>query len=117
VKAFLKPIEITDEELGLEAIEALTPDELYLKHKHTRRHARGRWQPQVFDRRSREDWLSGGPGGPAAAGPRGGLDATAVAAARVEKILAGHDVPPLPPAVQAALAAILAKAEARVRPA
>jgi trimethylamine:corrinoid methyltransferase-like protein len=40
-----------------------------------------------------------------------------VAAARVEQILAGHEVPALPPAVQAALAAIVAKAEARVRPA
>jgi trimethylamine--corrinoid protein Co-methyltransferase len=117
VKAFLRPIEITDEELGLDAIEQVGPGELFLKHKHTRRHARDRWQPQVFDRRSREEWLTGGAGGPAAAGTNGGLDATAVAAARVEQILAGPGAPPLPPAVQAALDGILARAEARVRPA
>lgn len=40
-----------------------------------------------------------------------------MAAARVEQILAGHKVPALPLAVQAALDGILARAEARVRPA
>jgi trimethylamine--corrinoid protein Co-methyltransferase len=117
VKAFLKPIEITDEELGLEAIEQVGPGGLFLKHKHTRRRARDRWQPRVFDRRSREDWLAGGAGGPAAAGSSGGLDATAVAAARVTQILAGPGAPPLPAEVDAAIEAVVAKAEARVRPA
>ena len=110
-------MEITDEELGLEAIEKVGPGGLFLKHKHTRRHARDRWQPQVFDRRSRDEWLAGGPGGPAAAGSASGVDATAVAAARVERILAEHDAPPLPPEADAAIEAVLAKAEARVRPA
>ena len=68
IRAFLRPVEITDEELGLEAIEQVGPGGLFLKHKHTRRHARDRWQPQVFDRRSRDEWLAGGAGGPAAAG-------------------------------------------------
>jgi trimethylamine--corrinoid protein Co-methyltransferase len=115
IRAFLRPVEITDEELGLEAIEQVGPGGLFLKHKHTRRHARDRWQPQVFDRRSRDEWLAGGTGGPAAAGATGGLDATAVAAARVERILAGHDAPPLPEDVDAAIDAVLERAEARVR--
>ncbi len=59
VKAFLRPVEITDEELGLEAIEQVGPGGLFLKHRHTRVHARDRWQPQVFDRRSRDEWLGG----------------------------------------------------------
>ena len=115
VKAFLRPVEITDEELGLDVIDEVGPGELFLKHRHTRRHARDRWQPQVFDRRSREEWLAGGAGGPAAAGSHGGLDATAVAAARVERILAEHDVPPLPPLADAAVEAVVARAEARAR--
>jgi trimethylamine--corrinoid protein Co-methyltransferase len=115
VKAFLRPVEITDEELGLDVIDQVGPGELFLKHKHTREHARDRWQPQVFDRRSRDEWLAGGAGGPAAAGPAGGLDATAVAAARVERILAEHDVPLLPRSVDAAIHAVLERAEARVR--
>ena len=52
-----------------------------------------------------------------AAGGEGGLHARAVAAARVEQILAGHGAPPLPAGVQAALDDIVARAEARVRPA
>jgi trimethylamine--corrinoid protein Co-methyltransferase len=117
VKAFLKPIEITDEELGLDVIDEVGPGELFLKHRHTRLHARDRWQPQVFDRRSRDEWLAGGAGGPAAAGPTGGLDATAVAAARVERILAEHRVPPLSADVDAAIHAVVERAERRVRPA
>ncbi len=116
IKAFLRPVEITDEELGLDAIEAVGPGGLFLKHRHTRVHARDRWQPQVFDRRSRDEWLAGGAGGPAAAGSASGLDATAVAAARVEQILAEHRAPPLPPEADAAIEAVLARAEARVRP-
>jgi trimethylamine--corrinoid protein Co-methyltransferase len=116
IKAFLRPVEITDEELGLEAIEAVGPGGIFLKHRHTRVHARDRWQPQVFDRRSRDEWLAGGAGGPAAAGSASGLDATAVAAARVEQILAEHRAPPLPPEADAAIEAVLARAEARVRP-
>jgi trimethylamine--corrinoid protein Co-methyltransferase len=117
VKAFLAPVEITDEALGLDVIDDVGPGELFLKHKHTRRHARDRWQPQVFDRRSRDEWLAGGAGGPAAAGSIGGLDATAVAAARVERMLAEHEVPPLPADVDAAIHAIIERAERRVRPA
>jgi len=40
-----------------------------------------------------------------------------VAAVRVEQILAGHEIPALPPAAQAALDGIVARTEARVRPA
>ena len=114
VKAFLTPVEISDEELGLDAIEQVGPGGLFLKHRHTRVHARDRRRPQVFDRRSRDEWLAGGAGGPAAAGRTGGLDATAVAAARVDRILAEHEVPPLPPDVDAAVHAVLERAERRV---
>ncbi len=52
VKSFLAPVEITDEELALDAIDEVGPGGTYLLHKHTRRHARERWQPRVFDRAS-----------------------------------------------------------------
>jgi len=102
VKAFLKPIEVTDEEMALDVIEEVGPGNMFLKHKHTRRHARDRWQPQVFDRRNHEEWERAG-----------ALDATAVAAARVDEILAQPNLDPLPTDVEAAIDAVIEKAEAR----
>ena len=60
VKSFLAPVEITDEELALDAIDEVGPGGTYLLHKHTRRHARERWQPRIFDRASWGTWVKGG---------------------------------------------------------
>jgi len=103
VKAFLKPIEVTDEEMALDVIEEVGPGNMFLKHKHTRRHARDRWQPRVFDRRNYEEWERAG-----------GLDAGQVAAARVDEILAEPNPDPLPVEVRAAIQAVIDKAEARL---
>ena len=108
VEHFLAPVEITDEALGLDAIEEVGPGGLFLKHKHTRRHARERFGGRVFDRRPRQDWEAGGPAG-------GGADATQVAAARVDEILSEHRPEPLPAEVAAAVRAVIDGAERRLR--
>jgi len=107
VESFLAPVAITDEALGLDAIEEVGPGGLFLKHRHTRRHARERFDGRVFDRRSHADWSAGGPAG-------GGADATQVAAARVDEILAGHRPEPLPADVAAAVHAVVDGAERRL---
>ena len=104
VEHFLAPVEITDEALGLDAIEEVGPGGLFLKHKHTRRHARERFSGRVFDRRPYQDWAAGGPAG-------GGADATEVAAGGVDGILAGHRPEPLPADVAAAVRAVIDGAE------
>jgi trimethylamine--corrinoid protein Co-methyltransferase len=103
VKHLTAPVEISDETLALDVIDQVGPGGLFLKHKHTRRHARDRFQPQVFERGTHEDWLA-----------RGGLDATARAAARVDEILASHVPEPLPKDVQRALRTVVENAEKRV---
>ncbi len=60
VKSFLAPVEISDEELALDAIDEVGPGGTYLLHKHTRRHARERWEPRIFDRASWGAWEKGG---------------------------------------------------------
>ena len=80
VKQLMTPVEIDDESLALDVIDEVGPGGVFLKHKHTRRHARDRFQPRVFERESYDDWLA-----------HGGLDATARAAARVDEILASHE--------------------------
>lgn len=104
IKAFMAPLDMTDEALGLDVIDEVGPGGLFLRHKHTRRHARDRFQPRVFDRRFYDDWSRGG-----------GQDATAVAAARVDELLATHEPQPLSDEATAAIDALLAEAEARVR--
>jgi trimethylamine--corrinoid protein Co-methyltransferase len=108
VEHFLAPVEVTDEALGLDVIEEVGPGGLFLKHKHTRRHARERFSGRVFDRRSRQEWEAGGPAG-------GGADATQVAAARVDEILAGHRPEPLAQEEAAAMRAVIEAAEKRLR--
>ena len=105
VKRLMAPVEIDDESLALDVIDQVGPGGLFLKHKHTRRHARDRFQPQVFERASHEDWLASG-----------GLDATARAAARVDAILASHAPEPLPNDTLRALRAVVEDAERRVQP-
>jgi trimethylamine--corrinoid protein Co-methyltransferase len=104
IKAFVAPVDLSDEALGLDVIDAVGPGGLFLKHRHTRRHARDRFQPRVFDRSTYEDWSA-----------RGGEDATAVAAARVDELLATHRPEPLPAKAQEAVDAVVARALARAR--
>ncbi len=73
-----------------------------LLHKHTRRHARERWEPRVFDRASWGQWV------------KDGKDATARAAEVVDEIIAAPVANPLPPDVAAAVHAVVEEAERRV---
>jgi trimethylamine--corrinoid protein Co-methyltransferase len=102
IKAFTAPVEINDETLALDVIDEVGPGGLFLKHRHTRLHARERFQPKLFDRSTYEDWTR-----------RGAKDATAVAAQRVDELLAEHRPQPLSSTSEAAIQAVLEKAEAR----
>jgi trimethylamine--corrinoid protein Co-methyltransferase len=104
IKAFIAPVDLSDEALGLDVIDEVGPGGLFLKHKHTRRHARDRFQPAIFDRSTYEDWRR-----------RGGKDATAVAAERVDELLATHRPEPLPASIQAAVDDVVARALDRAR--
>jgi len=104
IKAFIAPVDLSDEALGLDVIDEVGPGGLFLKHKHTRRHARDRFQPAIFDRSTYEDWRR-----------RGGKDATEVAAERVDELLATHRPEPLPARAQKGVDEVLARALGRVR--
>lgn len=104
VRRVMAPVEIDDEALALDVIDEVGPGGVFLTHKHTRRHARERFQPRLFDRGSYDDWLA-----------RGGLDATQRAAAQVDEILASHRPEPLPGDVRRALHGVVERAEGRRR--
>jgi trimethylamine--corrinoid protein Co-methyltransferase len=99
---FVRGVEITDETLALDLIDAVGPDGQFLDSDHTLKHFRQRWYPQLFDRDNYDGWLS-----------RGGKTLGERAVERVEAILAGHQPEPLPEDVAKAVYAIVERAEAQ----
>jgi trimethylamine--corrinoid protein Co-methyltransferase len=104
IKAFTAPVEINDETMALDVIDSVGPGGLFLKHRHTRNHARDRFQPRLFDRSSYEDWRR-----------RGARDTTAAAAELVDEFLAKHKPEPLSTTAAVAIQAVVKRAEARLR--
>lgn len=105
IKRLQKPLELDDDALGLDVIEEVGPGGLFLKHKHTRQHARDRLPARLFERTNHADWLTAG-----------GLDATARAARWVDEVLAGDDPALLDASARGQLRALVEQAEARVAP-
>ena len=101
VKAFTAPVDLSDEALALDVIDEVGPGGLFLKHKHTRRHARDRFFGAVFEHDTLQGWEA-----------LGSKDATARAAERVDRILADHRPEPLPDDVRAAVHAVVEQARA-----
>ena len=103
LKRFAAPVEITDETLALDLIDARGPDGQYLDAEHTLRHFRDRWYPELFERANFESWEA-----------NGSKTLAERAAERVNAILAGHRPEPLPPDVQRAVRSVVQRTEKRV---
>lgn len=101
INALVRPVDVSDEALALDLVDAHGVDGSYLETDHTVRHYRERWYPALIDRKSHEQWRAAG--------------ATTLAqraAARVEQILAAPSPSSLDPAVEAATRKIVERAEA-----
>jgi trimethylamine--corrinoid protein Co-methyltransferase len=99
IRTALAPVEITDETLALEVIDAVGPDGHFMETEHTLRHFRDRWYPVLIDHNNYEGWSA-----------RGGKDLGRRAGERVEKILAEHRPEPLPETVKRRLREIVGRA-------
>ncbi len=94
-------IEVNDETLALDVIDEVGPGGHYLMHRHTVDHFRGElWFPRVIFRGHFAAWQAEG-----CKEMRGRLNE------RARSVLTEHQVPPLPPAVQARIHEILAARE------
>jgi len=91
-------VDIDEEHVGVDVIHKVGPCGHYLKEKQTLRAMRAgeQWVPSLFRRRSREQVRDGS------------SDALALAEQRVEKLLAQHSPPPLPPGALEAIDQLLA---------
>jgi trimethylamine--corrinoid protein Co-methyltransferase len=99
IKGFFREIEVTDETLALDEIERASAGGMYLSSKHTKKHFKETWYPDLFERGSYTDWEK-----------KGGQTLLERASARVEKLLAEHQPEPLPEDVKAKLRKIVERA-------
>ena len=100
VRHVVDGVPVSDETLAVEDIVAVGPFGDFLSLEATLRHMRALSQPQLLDRRTREDWEA-----------RGAADLYARCRERAREILAGHRPPPLDADVAAELQRLIAEAE------
>ena len=101
---FMGGIEVTEETMALDVIDAVGPGGHFLEQEHTLHHFRENWFPTLLDRTNYDAWAGNGK-----------LTLGDRAAARARQLLETHRPEPLPAAVAERLAAIVARAEERVR--
>ncbi len=101
IGAVVRPIDVSDEALALDLVEAHGVDGSYLETDHTLAHYRDRWYPTLFDRRGYEPWRAAG-----------STTLAGRATTRVDQLLASHLPTPLEPDVERAVRAIVDRAEA-----
>jgi trimethylamine--corrinoid protein Co-methyltransferase len=104
VRHLREPLVIDDESLALDLVDELGPGGQFLAAAHTRRHYGEQWYPQLFDRRTREAWGSGG-----------AQELTRRAAERVDELLATGRAQETSPSGSAALDEIVRDAETQAR--
>jgi trimethylamine--corrinoid protein Co-methyltransferase len=101
IRALLRPVDVSDGALALDLVDQLGVDGSFLETDHTLERFRERWYPALFDRRGHEPWRAAG--------------ATRLAeraAQRVDDLLGRHVPAPLDPDVEAAVRAVVDRAEA-----
>jgi trimethylamine--corrinoid protein Co-methyltransferase len=96
IKKMAAPVEIDAETLAVDLIDAIGPDGQFLDAEHTFNHFRERWYPELFDRRSFDQWQS-----------VGGYTLAERASQRVERILEEHQPEALPEDLQSSLQALI----------
>jgi trimethylamine--corrinoid protein Co-methyltransferase len=95
-KRFIRGIDVDAETLARDVITAVGPGGHYLQEDHTLAHFKQQlWMPQLFDRRSYEDWKADG-----------SKDMAQRVRERVLEIIDTHQPPPLPKKTIQALATI-----------
>jgi len=102
VRRIMGGVEVTEETMALDVIDQVGPGGHFLGEVHTRRHFRENWYPILINRTTYDTWLEDG-----------GLTYGQRAKARAREILESHEPEPLPEKVQAAVRAIVQRADAR----
>jgi trimethylamine--corrinoid protein Co-methyltransferase len=90
-------VEVSERTLAREAIHRAQPGGGFLADDHTLDNWRwAQWRPRIIDRTHHDRWLK-----------QGGKDMATRANERARQILAEHEVPPLSPEVEEAIAQVI----------
>jgi trimethylamine---corrinoid protein Co-methyltransferase len=96
VRRFMAGIDVTDETLAVDVIDAVGPGRSFLGEDHTRRHLRqSLWRPYAVDHQNYDRWSE-----------RGSEDYATRARSTAASLLARHTPPPLPAAMEDGLRAL-----------
>ncbi len=101
IRAATRGIVVDDETLALDVVEELGPTGNYLDHKHTLRHFKEPYYSKLADKGSHSQWTE-----------RGATTMEERAASEVDRILAKHQVEPLPPDIQRDIKRIVEREQA-----
>jgi trimethylamine--corrinoid protein Co-methyltransferase len=97
VRYVMGGVEVSERTLAREAIHRAQPGGGFLADDHTLENWKwAQWRPQIIDRMRYDNWMA-----------KGSKDMTARANERARKILAEHEVPPLPAAAEGIIKEIL----------
>jgi trimethylamine--corrinoid protein Co-methyltransferase len=96
VKRFMTGLEVNEETLALDVIDAVGPHGDFLSTKHTRSHFKEDWYPELFDRTNFDTWYA-----------QGAKTLRQRAKERVDEILASHEPPALPKSIQEQIDALV----------
>jgi trimethylamine--corrinoid protein Co-methyltransferase len=99
VKRFMQGLEVSEETLALDVIDQVGPHGDFLGTKHTKRHFREDWYPELLDRRTFEAWSADG-----------SKTLRQRARERVDEILESHQPQPLPDDVRRGVDEVLERA-------
>ena len=100
IRKFVAGVPVDDETLATDAIHAVGAGGEYLSHEHTLRHMAEASQPNLFDRRVREEWLE-----------MGGSDLATRARAEATRVLEQYEIEPLQDDISAEIRRIVQKAD------
>ena len=103
IRAATRPVEVNPETLALDVIDELGPSGNYLAAEHTYRHMREPYYSRLADKRQYDDWVG-----------QGASTMEERAAQQVDKILEGHQAPPLGEDLQGQLREIVKREERRM---
>jgi trimethylamine--corrinoid protein Co-methyltransferase len=102
VESAMRGLEVSDETLGLAAVEEVGPGGTFIDHDHTAAHFRRElWFPTLLDRRYYDQWAGDG---------ASAMEARCIA--RKERLLRDHQPDPLPAELSRELHALAAEAQA-----
>lgn len=103
IKQTVLGIPVSDETLAVDVIREIGPFRDFLSHDHTLAHMRAQSQPELLDRRTREEWRRDG-----------GSQVFTRARQRTRQILETHRPEPLPQEVQREIGEIITETEREV---